>query len=309
IIINQINSLVKNGGEISLFTIKSGIYNYLKSIFTLRKVIRKNTFEILHAHYGWCGVVTFLADRNTPLIISFMGDDLMGVVGKKGHYSIPGKLVVAINIFFAKFFFDFSIVKSKALENKLKGVSNTAIIPNGVDVMNFIPKQREAAKKKIQLNPDYQYIIWVSDPLRNEKNFRLAKNAVALLNQPDIRLLPVYNMPVDNLIWYYSAADCLLLTSFHEGSPNVIKEAMACNLPIVSTDVGDVKWIIGKTKGCYVTSFDPNDVADKLKKALLFRKQRGNTDGRSKLIQLGLDSDSIALQIIKLYKNVLLDSK
>jgi teichuronic acid biosynthesis glycosyltransferase TuaC len=92
----------------------------------------------------------------------------------------------------------------------------------------------------------------------------------------------------------------VLLTSLWEGSPNVIKEAMACNTPIVSTDVGDVKEIIGKTEGCFITSFDPEDVSDKIKKALEFGKR---TTGREDIKHL--ESGVVAKRIIAIYKNVL----
>ena len=99
---------------------------------------------------------------------------------------------------------------------------------------------------------------------------------------------------------YFNASDLVLLTSFWEGSPNVIKEAMACNVPIVSTDVGDVKEVIGKTEGCYITSFDPEDVAEKIKLALKFGKR---TTGIEDIKHL--ESSLIAKKIIKIYKSVL----
>lgn len=99
-----------------------------------------------------------------------------------------------------------------------------------------------------------------------------------------------------------NAADVLLLTSRYEGSPNVIKEAMACNCPIVATDVGDIRWIIGDTEGCYLTSFDPGDVASKLQLALKFGRR---TRGRERLIELGLDSVSVAKRIVQLYQDVI----
>jgi len=92
------------------------------------------------------------------------------------------------------------------------------------------------------------------------------------------------------------------LTSKWEGSPNIIKEAKACNIPIVCTDVGDVRWLLDGVDGCYITSQNPNDIADKLHRALSFNKR---TTGREKLIQLGLDSTIIAQRIIEIYENVL----
>jgi teichuronic acid biosynthesis glycosyltransferase TuaC len=70
-----------------------------------------------------------------------------------------------------------------------------------------------------------------------------------------------------------NAADLLLLTSLTEGSPQVIKEAMACNCPIVATDVGDIREIIGYTDGCYITTFKPSDVAVKIQAAFLLGKK------------------------------------
>ena len=105
--------------------------------------------------------------------------------------------------------------------------------------------------------------------------------------------------------YYYSAADVVLLTSVTEGSPNVIKEAMACNCPIVSTDVGDVREVLGNTEGCYISGLDPVEVAEKTKKALEFSYTKGRTKGRQRIIELGLDSESIAKKIVEVYKKAL----
>jgi len=99
-----------------------------------------------------------------------------------------------------------------------------------------------------------------------------------------------------------NAADLLLSTSLWEGSPNIIKEAMACNCPIVSTDVGDVKWLLDGVEGCFITTNDPNDIANKIRKALDIK---GKTKGREKLISLGLDSKNIAKKIVSVYEEVM----
>jgi glycosyltransferase involved in cell wall biosynthesis len=102
-----------------------------------------------------------------------------------------------------------------------------------------------------------------------------------------------------------NASDVLILSSLHEGSPNVIKEAMACNCPIVTTNVGDVKWVLDNTDGCYISSFDPKEYVEKIKLALEFSEKNGRTKGRDRIIELGLDSVTIAKKIINVYQKVL----
>ena len=115
-------------------------------------------------------------------------------------------------------------------------------------------------------------------------------------------LLPVFNRKHDDIVIYMCAADVLVLTSLNEGSPNVIKEAMACNCPIVSTDVGDVAWVTGGVDGTYVShSFDTSEITSLLKKSLSFNNR---TNGREKLISLGLTVENIAFRIIEVYSSI-----
>ncbi len=101
---------------------------------------------------------------------------------------------------------------------------------------------------------------------------------------------------------YFNGSDLLLSTSLCEGSPNVIKVAIACNCPIVSTNVGDVRWLLDDVEGCFITTNDPRDVADKINKALNFKSK---TKGRDKLFRLGFDSEHIAKKIIKVYEELI----
>lgn len=103
---------------------------------------------------------------------------------------------------------------------------------------------------------------------------------------------------------YYNAADVLLMTSFYEGSPNVIKEAMACNCPVVTTNVGDVSLLLGSVNGCFVTDFNPENIKDCLIKAVDFREKNRFTNGVEKLRRLELSSDAIADKLIELYKSL-----
>ena len=94
-----------------------------------------------------------------------------------------------------------------------------------------------------------------------------------------------------------------------EGSSNVIKEAMACNCPIVTTNVGDAAWVTDDTPGCYLTGFDPAGIAEKLASALSFAEKHNRTTGRNHLLQLGLDEATIATRIINVYKIALSQSQ
>lgn len=128
----------------------------------------------------------------------------------------------------------------------------------------------------------------------------MAKNAFELLDHKDIELQSLIDIPNTQMPAYFNAADVIILTSFWEGSPNVIKEAMACNCKIVAVNVGDIKETIRNTPGCFVTGFNKTDIANKIDKALEYPKK---TEGRIRISHL--DSEVIAPKLISIYKETL----
>ncbi|HQJ21492.1 MAG TPA: glycosyltransferase family 4 protein [Bacteroidales bacterium] len=289
---NQGESLKKSGIEVEYFLIKSGFLGYFISIFELRKIIKKNNYDLAHAHYSLCGFVASLAGCK-PLIVSLMGSDIY-------MSKAPG----LITKFFYNYKWDAVIVKTQRMKERLN-LKGANVIPNGVDISRFKTIPVIDAKKYLNLNVSKKYLLFISSPNRPEKNFQLARKAVELLNRNDIVLLPVYNVPNSEIVYYLNSAEALILTSKYEGSPNVIKEAMACNCPIISTDVGDVRWVIGETEGCFIASFDPYDFAEKIKLALDFSEKGGRTNGRQRIIELGLDSETIAKKILEVYNRLM----
>ena len=173
------------------------------------------------------------------------------------------------------------------------------IIPNGVDFNKFYPINKINARQKLNIEINKKIVLFVAEIENSIKNYKLCKTAFDLITIPEKELLVINRFSQDILNLYYNAADVLVLTSFHEGSPNVIKEAAACNLPIISTDVGDVREIIGAVKGCFIVPYDANIIADKLNHILT---KTYRTESFEKINFL--DSEIIANKIIHIYREL-----
>jgi len=291
IVRSQGESLKHNKIEVAYFPIKGkGFRGYIKNIFQLRKYLSNNHYDLIHAHYSLSAICASFTFSKIPTVVSLMGSDI-----KLGRF-----WNVLIRVL-SKYKWKTTIVKSERMKNSI-GLLDALVIPNGVDFRQFKPIKKNIAQENIGYDPKKNHIIFVSNPDRYEKNFQLAQKAYSLVKDKNIELKVICTVSHNLLPYYYNTADVLLLTSLWEGSPNVIKEAMACNCPIVSTDVGDVKEVFGNTNGCYICSYDPEDVEEKIKIALDFGKR---TNGRQRIIELGLDSDTVAQKIISVYKEVL----
>ncbi len=295
IILNQAISLLDFDENLSIdyFLItKKGIWGYLFSINQLRRKIKSYNPNVIHAHYALCGIISALAFTHKPIVSSLMGSDVM-----------ENKGLNFIIKFFTLFFWKACIVKSQEMWDCLD-IKNIHIIPNGVNIEEFIPLDKISSKHFLKLPVNKRIILFGSDPSRTEKNYPLFEKAVEIMHNDEVYAITLKNIPNEIIKYYFNAADILVLTSFNEGSPNVIKEAMACSLPIVSTDVGDVKWVIRDTEGCYIATFDPSDCASKIKMALAFTTKNERTTGRDRIIELGLDTKTVAKRLIEIYENM-----
>ena len=292
IVKNQGESLQKIGMEIEYFIIKDrGIRGYLSNIPKLRKHIKSNRFDTIHAHYSKSAYVATLASfrLGVPVICSLMGSDIQA-----------GKLETQIISFFYKKLWKQTIVKSERMKKQI-GFKKAKVLPNGVNFDRFIYLQKSEAQDLVGFDKEKKNIIWVSNPDRYEKNYKLAVDAVNLLNNPEIKLNIVNGIAHQDIPKYMYAADMLLLTSLWEGSPNVIKEAMACNLPIVSTDVGDVKNLIENIEGCFICDYNVENMTQLIKQAISFNDR---TEGRIHIENL--NESIIAHNLTKIYENCMI---
>lgn len=292
---NQGSALKKGGVDLDFFCVRGGgLRGYMSALPALGKRLKTDPADIVHAHYSLSGFLAYFAGAR-PLIVSLMGSEAYG-----------GKAVRLMTRIFARFFWNYTIVKTREMQEKL-GLKKAVIIPNGVDLSVFFDRGKKVSLARTSFDSNRTNILFVADPGRAEKNFSLARDSVMMLNEDNVVLMPVSNIPNTDLPWFYSAADVVLLTSRWEGSPNVIKEAMACGCPIVSTDVGDVGLVMGSTEGTYLASQNASDISAKLREAIKYSQTTGRTKGRERIKESGLDSESISQAIISLYEKVSYD--
>ncbi len=287
---SQGDSICKFGHSIDYFSIKGkGLSGYLKNVKHLKLKLQSNNYDLIHAHYSLCGFVSCLAS-SIPVVTSLLGSDVNG--------SFFWRFIINM---FSKFCWSLTIVKSDRMKKKL-GIPRILVIPNGVDLDVFKEMDKVQCRDKLGLEQDKQYILFPSEPERKVKNYSLAKRATDISNIKNVSLITIGKIPHNQIPIYINASDLMILTSISEGSPNVIKEAMACNCPIVSTDVGDVKWLLDGLDGCYIVNADPQSISGKI---ILSLEKNKKTEGRKRLIELGLDSETVAKKIIGVYESVL----
>jgi len=233
-------------------------------------------------------------------VVTYHGDDLLGTINERGKKALWSVLAAAACKKLAQHV-DAAIVQSQEMARQLKK-SNVFIIPHEVDLEVFKPTEKTEARKALGLAPEKKYVLFAANPEIPVKRFSLARAAANVLEQQDgsTELLVVHNEPQWRLTLYMSACDVLVFPSYQEGSPNIIKQAMACNLPIVATDVGDVRQMIEKTRDCHICPPDARKFASIMREIL---SRRTRTEGREQVRHL--NAESVSGKIIEVYEQVL----
>lgn len=279
------------------------------SVYTdLRKRIRAKIAhlqpDIVHAMYG--GI---MADQVTkavhdkPTVVTFHGSDLLGehlsgflrqCIARYGVWSSWKAARRASRI----------VVVSQVLRDALPqdvDRSKVKIIPCGIDLERFKPLNRDICRERLGWDANRFHVLFYNsdDPVKRPDLARATVQATQRLGMnAEIHLL--YGVPNNDVPIWINASDVLLLTSLHEGSPTIVKEALACNLPVVSVDVGDVREQIQGVKGCYLALPEPGDLAAKLH---LVYAGSHSTAGRDKM--QGLALERIALRLQELYSELM----
>jgi teichuronic acid biosynthesis glycosyltransferase TuaC len=287
---DQLEALKSRGVRVDVLYINryqgAGSYAQAGLKIIAESIIAKQ-YDLLHAFYGHCGFLARLQIRY-PVIVTFLGSDILhprdGTIGK-----------------LAARYADGVIVQSEEMKRVAKR-ADAVIIPFGINTDLFTATPKAEARYALGLPPEKKLVLFPWNPARQVKRYDLIEVACEIVRQRwgDVELISIYDKSHEIVAKYMSACDAMVLASDHEGSPMALREAMACNLPIVSVDVGDVRQIIEKTEGCYLCRRDPSDIAEKLDLVFVGDKR---TDGVQIVKQL--DAAWGAEQVMNLYDRVL----
>jgi len=297
-IARQVEFLRRAGVDVDLFHFegKKKFLNYAQARQKLKKYASGKKYDLVHAQWGQSAVLAL--PKRLPWVITFRGNDLEGIVGENGRYTLRGRVQQAVSMAMGKLA-DQAIVVSERLGVRLNR-KDFHVIPSGLDLELFRPMPMREARERLNLPLNKRLVLFAASRKANpRKRYELAEQAVNILGRShDVEMVVATRVSQSMMPIYMNACDALLLTSMHEGSPNVVKEALACNLPVVSTDVGDVERRIGNIHGCYVCKDDSAEAIAAALERVLERKDR--IDGRSSIIDL--DERVTTQKVIEAYK-------
>jgi glycosyltransferase involved in cell wall biosynthesis len=269
----------------------------------VKQAVAEHRPDLVHVSYG--GLTAYLvtrAIRDRPVLVTYHGSDLISSAGsapllraltlhagilasRRAARRAAGIIVVSRNLY-------------DALPPSLD-YGRVWIVPMGVDMTRFRPLDRHECQRRLGWDPTRRHVLFPASPARPEKRFALAEATVAVLRTrrlPDVELHMLKGIPNEEVPTWLNAANAILLTSTHEGSPVVVKEALACNVPVISVDVGDVRERIAGVECSFTADATPQDLADKLGRAL---EHEERIDARERIAELSLEA--IAERIHAIY--------
>lgn len=289
----QIASLTRKGISNEVLFIngrEKGKLEYIKSIFFIRRKLRKKNFDVIHCHHALsaiCLILTGMAKKN-KVVVSFQNDPEYEL-GKRLYNYIKRKTSA-------------QIFKNNSL---LINDDKSFYLPNGVDLNFFKLIDKNEARGKLDLKKEKTYILFVSSNfIRPQKRYDRFQKVLQLLKtnygHDNLEELKLINIERAKIPLYFNAVDLHLLTSDFEGSPNSVKECLTCNTSVVSTNVGNVKDLLKDVNGSFVSEKNnPEELAFLVDKSL---KWKGEKKSREKIIQKKLDINSVAEKLINIYR-------
>jgi teichuronic acid biosynthesis glycosyltransferase TuaC len=242
---DQIDELERCGVEAVRFEFPPGRDEYLPATRRLRRLLRRERFDLVHAHYGLAGWCARLAGAR-PLLVSFHGTDvrhwLVGPLSRRLAWRVD--LVAAVS----RALFD-----AEDSRPGLPPVPGSAVLPCGPDLRRFQPRSRAEARRELGLDPNGRYLLFPANPGRPEKRHDRAAELAAAC---DAKLLTGGAIEPERMPLWVNAANAVLVTSDYEGFGLAAVEALACDVPVLSTPVGVAPYALGGVRGALCAPFE-----------------------------------------------------
>jgi teichuronic acid biosynthesis glycosyltransferase TuaC len=287
------------GHDVEIFGFDNRSYRYaLSELRRLRAAVRHLRPDLVHAQFGKFNAL-LAAFGGAPLVVTFRGTD----INRNARYSLARAALGVAASQLAACFARGIVCVSREIRAKVWACRwrPSLVVPTGVDLRLFRPAERAAARRRLGYAADERVVLFNAGRNPAVKDPDLARAALAQARQliGDMRLVVLDGSArPEEVPVYMNAADVLLVTSLTEGSPTVVQEAMACNLPVVSVDVGDVRERLQGVAACeVVVGRDPNELGNALAKVLLAAKR---SDGRTHAAALGVEA--IAERLADFYR-------
>ncbi|RZK01218.1 MAG: glycosyltransferase, partial [Flavobacterium sp.] len=269
--------------------------NYFHSINKIKELIRIGNFDLVHIHYGLSGLFLLFNKISIPVIITLHSGELYQ---KKGYLNHLMQKTITLSILNRTS--KIIVLNDDMLSLLAAHTSKLVKLPCGTDLELF--KEKTVIRNVKAIN-----IGFPGNKARKEKNYTLFNEIITKLRQEfDINVIEFHNLSREDVVDNLNKIDLLLMTSLVEGSPQIIKEAMACNKPIISTQVGDLADVLNNVTNSFVVdSFEAENFIDPIRKILLLPTALRKSSGRQKLVSMGLDAQQVATDVYKLYTEVL----
>ena len=299
----QADFLMAAGIDVDVFHFKGrkNPFNYLRAWRQVQRRLKSGSYDLVHAQFGQSALLAL--PKRIQLVVTFRGSDLLGQLGDKdGQPTHRGKILQRVCRMVA-LHADAVVVVAEHMKRYLHPSVQAQVIPSGIDLDLFRCMPQEEARRQLGLPLNQRLVLFVGRSEWAGKRFEISRQAVEILNRTlPAKLIVAGSVPHKEIPLYMNACDALVFTSAQEGSPNVIKEALACNLPVVSVSVGDVALRISEIEGCELCGDDrPETVAASLERVL----RRGQRIAGRETVK-NLDERFITQQVIDTYKSILI---
>jgi glycosyltransferase involved in cell wall biosynthesis len=303
---DEAESLRRAGAVVDVYFVngRANKLNYFGMPFGFLARTRRTRYDVIHVHHSFCGLVA-TTQRRIPVVWTFHEGEITGDTAdalreqpiKRIAYSRRMKRYVARRV-------DAVVVVSEHLRDPLRR-PDALWLPSGIDWERFAPMDTADAQRRLGLAAGKRYVLFPAAPSRVEKRYDLARRAVETLKETwpetrDVELIALDDVPHEQVPLFMNASELVLLTSSFEASPVTIREALACNVPVVSTDVGDARVVLGGIAGCRIVAPDPATIADALR-AVLAAPRRVQARDRMRVYSL----DTVAAALLALYGRVI----